>query len=838
LTRFVGRERELQQLAQALEHAATGHGQTVAIVGEAGVGKSRLVWEFMRSHRVHGWLELEGGSFSYGKATPYLPVLELLKTHFRIGERDDPPVIRERVVGRLLALDRALAPLLTPLLALLDVPVDDPAWEALDRAQRRHRILGAVRQLLLRESQVQPLLVVFEDLHWVDSETQALLDGLVESLPTARLLLLVTYRPEYDHAWGRKSYYLQLRIDPLPADRADALLDALLGQDPALEPFKQALIERTEGNPLFLEESVRTLVETQILVGERGAYRLVSPPGTWQIPATAQALLAARIDRLPTDEKRLLQAAAVVGKDVPVTLLEALAEESGDGLRRILAHLQSAEFLYETSAFPDLEYTFKHALTHEVAYGSLLQERRRVLHARIVDTIERLYPSRLTEHVERLAHHAVHGEVWDRAGSYLRQAGTKAFARSANREAVAYFERALPALAHLPETRETLEQGVDLRLALRNALWPLGRFETGVAHLRDAERLAERLGDQRRLGWIAAYLSEHTRQTGHAAEAPAFAERARTIAEGLGDLALHVAANYYLGTAYYVAGQYRRTDEFFQRILQLLAGDRVRERCGLAGFPAVMSRMFWPLALAERGEFDVGMAEAREGVRLAEALDHPYSLICAMRAVACLHGARGDFDHAISIAERSLALSQERHLPQLSPEVADLLGHLYALSGRVAQARSLLEGALAALETMGMFQWRSSVLAHLGEANLLAGRLDDARAVAAQGLALTTQRGHRGYEAWTRRLLGEIASHHTPPDAAAAEGHYGAALALASELGMRPLLAHCHLGLGRLYRRTGQAEQASEHLGTATTMYRELDMGFWLGKAAGTEAAP
>jgi class 3 adenylate cyclase len=450
LTRFVGRSGELQQLAQALERTAAGHGQTVAIVGEAGVGKSRLVWEFTRSHRTQGWLVLESGSVSYGKATPYLPVIELLKAYCRIQERDDPREIRERVAGKLLMLDRALEPLLTPLLALLDVPVLDAAWDALDPPQRRQRTLEAVRRLLLRESQVQPLLVIFEDLHWIDAETQALLDSLVERLPTARLLLLVNYRPEYQHGWGGKTYYTQVRIDPLPPEGAAELLTALLGQDRTLEPLKRVLIERTEGNPFFLEESVRTLVEMKALVGERGAYRVTKAPERLDIPATAQAILAARIDRLPPEDKRLLQAAAVIGKDVPFALLQAIAEGSEERLRRGLADLQAAEFLYETMLFPDLEYTFKHALTHEVAYSSVLQDRRRALHARVVEAIEALYPERLTEQVERLAHHAVRGELWEKAVTYLRQAGTKAFGRSANREAIAQFEHALAALAHPP----------------------------------------------------------------------------------------------------------------------------------------------------------------------------------------------------------------------------------------------------------------------------------------------------------------------------------------------------------------------------------------------------
>ena len=443
LTRFVGREGELQQLTQALEQTTRGDGQVVAVVGEAGVGKSRLVWEFMRSHRIHGWLVLESGSVSYGKATPYLPVVDLLKAYFKIQERDDQREIRERVAGKLLVLDHALEPLLTPLLALLEVPVEEAAWGTLDPLQRRQRTLDAIKRLLLRESQVQPLLLLFEDLHWIDAETQALLDSLIERLPTARVLLLVNYRPEYQHAWGGKTYYRQLRIDPLPPQSAEELLTALLGEERTLEPLTRALIAQTEGNPFFLEESVRTLVETGALAGERGAYRLMRPLPAIQVPATVQAVLAARIDRLSPADKALLQTASVVGKDVPLSLLQAIAELAEDELHAAIGRLQAAEFLYEAGIFPDLEYTFKHAVTHDVAYGSLLQDRRRVLHGRIVQAIERAYPDRLAEHIERLAHHAFKAETWEKAVTFLRQAGAKALARSANRDAVSWFEQAL-----------------------------------------------------------------------------------------------------------------------------------------------------------------------------------------------------------------------------------------------------------------------------------------------------------------------------------------------------------------------------------------------------------
>jgi tetratricopeptide (TPR) repeat protein len=828
LTRFVGRDRELEQLGQALERAAAGHGQAVAVVGEAGVGKSRLAWEFTRSHRTQGWLVLESGSVSYGKATPYLPVIDLLKSYCRIQERDEPRAIQERVAGKLLMLDRALEPLLTPLLALLDVPVEDSAWVALDPPQRRQRTLDAIKRLLLRESQVQPVLLVFEDLHWVDAETQALLDSLVESLPTARLLLLVNYRPEYQHAWGGRMYYLQLRIDPLPPENAEELLHALLGEDLTLAPLTRILIERTQGNPFFLEESVRSLVETHVLIGTRGAYRVTTAPDAWQIPATVQAILAARIDRLAPEDKRLLQAAAVIGKDVPFALLQAIASVPEDTLRRGLGHLQTAEFLYETNLFPDLEYTFKHALTHEVAYGSLLQDRRRVLHARIADAIEALYLERLTEQVERLAHHAFRGELWEKAVTYLRQASAKAFARSAYRESAVCLEQALAALAHLPESRETLDQGIDLRFDLRNSLTPLAEFERVEGDLRDAEGLAQRLDDQRRLGWVSVYRSVNRWLTGHTAEARSVAERAHALAETLGDLPLRVAATYYLGVTCLSSGDYPRAEGCLRTTVEWLQGDRHRERFGLAVFLAATSRGYLAWTLAERGTFEEGITLGREGIRMGEAVEHPYSLAVACWSLAHLYGVKGEFDHACPLLEQALALARDWNITFFTPVVKASLGDVHAWTGRVEEGISWLQQALTDYEAAGIGIFHAKNVVQLGEAYLLAHRLEEARACGDRAVMLARDHGERGHEALALRLLGEIASHHDHLAVATAEAHYGAAMTLASELSMRPLVAHCHLGLGTLYRRTGDRAKADEHLTTAATMYREMGMAFWL----------
>src|SRR5207248_6785171 len=353
------------------------------------------------------------------------------------------------------------------------------------------------------------------------------------------------------HGWGSKTFYTQIRLDPLPPARADELLEVLLGTDPSLAALTPLLIARTEGNPFFLEESLQTLVETQVLVGVRGGYRLVHPLASLQVPGTVQAVLAARIDRLPLEEKHLLQTAAVIGNDVPLPLLQDMAELPEVGLHRGLSHLQAAEFLYETRLFPEREYTFKHALTHEVAYGSLLQERRRGLHARIIEALEALAPDRVAEQIERLAHHALRGEVWDKALTYCRQAGKKAMAQWAHRTAVGYFEQALSTITYLPEQRDTLEQAIDLRFELRDALNPVGELERVRDHLHEATTLAERLGDQGRLGRVLVHMTDYCRLRRDYDRAVAFGQRALAIADGLGDVVLQKETRYRLGQVYY-----------------------------------------------------------------------------------------------------------------------------------------------------------------------------------------------------------------------------------------------------------------------------------------------
>ena len=832
LTPLVGRDRELEQLALALEHVRKGHGQVVGVVGEAGVGKSRLFLEFIATHCLGESLNLMSSAASWGKATPYLPVVELLKAYFQIEPRDDVAKIRERVTEKVLALDSALAPTLAAILALLDVPPDDAQWQALDPAQKERRTLEAVKLLLLEASRRQPIIVIFEDLHWIDSKTCTVLDTLVESLPSHRVLLLVSYRPEYQHTWSNKSCYAQIRVDSLSPEHAHALLDSLIGCEVATVAIKAVLIERTGGNPFFLEEGVRAAVETGLLAGERGDYRLARPPGEIRVPATVQAVLAARIARLPLEDKALLHTAAVIGKDVPLALLRTVAHLPEEALRAGLVRLQGSEFLYETKVVPEPELAFKHALSHEVAYAGLLEDRRRALHARIIRAIEQLHAARLAEQTDRLAHHALAGEVWDKAVAYCREAGTKAATRSAYREAVACFEHALAALTHLPESRETIEQGIDLRLDIRYSLTPLGELPQIFSRLCEAKTLAERIGDQRRLGWISACMTFHFWLSSDLDSAVETGQRALAIAQATGDFPLKVVASLRLGQAYLVLGDYRRARECFQRNIESLQGDLIGQRFGEAGLPSVLSRLWLVQALAEQGEFAEGIIRGEEGVRIAETLDHPFSLIGASSRLGYLYLRKGDLNEAVSVLERSYRLCQVWSIPTWFFGITSFLGYAYVLSGRLADGLPILERMIE--QSLAMGHRHAHAMIFLSEGCRLANRIEDAIRLAREALDFGRDHARAPDQAWALRALGEIALHRDPPDPEEAESCYLQALSLADELGMRPLLAHCHLGLGKLYCRTNKWQQSQEHFTTATTMYRDMGMTLWLEKVEAT----
>jgi tetratricopeptide (TPR) repeat protein len=823
VSEFVGRMRELELLRTLLDSAVERRGQIVGIVGEPGIGKSRLLHEFRQRVRDEPVTCLEAHCLEYGSTMPYLPILDILRQNCRIVESDLPAAIVEKVRSALqeVGLDPEAE---TPyLLHLLGLEEGTRALSGLNPELVRSRGVETLRQLALRGSRRRPLVLVIEDLHWMDTASRDVVASLVESLPGAPILFVATYRPGFRPAWMERSYATQVSLQPLTPPESRSVVRSVLGGEALDEGLIDLILARAEGNPFFLEELARTVREQG--VGASGRPVAVS------VPETVEAALLARIDRLPLADKRLIQAAAVIGRSVPLPVLQAIADLGDDRLRHGLLRLQAAEFVYESTLGTELDYTFKHALTHEVAYGSLLEAERRTLHVRIVAAIERIYADRLVEQTERLAYHALRGHEWGKALGYLRLAGSRAALRSAHREGVAYLEQALVALGRLPESRETLAQAIDLRFELRTTLAPLGEHERTYEHLREAEPLARALGDPRRLARVQAYLTDYFRQVGEGERAVESGQRALAMADALGDFPLRVAATLYLTQAHFDLGRYRSGSTLVRQVIDGLAGERSRERLGLPYIPAVHARTFLIVSLAELGEFGEALAQGEEALQLAEAVDHPFSLASACSGLGRVQLRSGDLPGAIRVLERGLEVSRAWSIRVMFTNLAADLGSAYAQAGRLSEGLPLLEQAVEQHAAMRRTAGHAIRLTSLGEAYLLAGRTGEAARLAERAGQLAERHAERGNQAYALRLAGDIAARVGGSRSETAEGAYQKAIALAEELGMTPLLAHGHLGLGRLYRRAGDHGAAEPHLRRAIALYEAMGTRGWLGQA-------
>jgi class 3 adenylate cyclase/predicted ATPase len=811
LSRFVGRDTEIDALNRALERAGDGQGQIAAVVGEPGVGKSRLFYEFTHSHRTGEWLILESGSVSYGKATAYLPVIDLLKNYFEIADNDEVRRIREKVTGKLLTLDESLKPILTAFLALLDVPVDDAAWDALDPPQRRRRTLDAVKILFLRESQVQPVVLMFEDLHWIDGETQAFLDSLVEGLPTVRMLLLVNYRPEYGHGWGSRTYYTQRRIDPLGPESASELLMALLGNDASVAQLTQILIERTGGNPFFLEESVRTLVETGSIEGAPGAYRLTGDAERIEVPGTVQGILAARIDRLDAEDKRLLQIASVIGKDVPFALLKAIADTDEDDLRRGLTNLGAAEFLYETRLFPDLEYTFKHALTYEVAYGTLLHEQRRELHWRIAEAIESVYAVRLSEQLERLAHHYTEAGLAAQAVDYWQQAGRRAIERSADEEAASLLDRGLKVLEALPESPNRIHKEIALRVPLGVALLSTAgttspEVEQNYAR---ARALCEEVGDTEQLFpviWGLWFGAQQRSELRHACE---LADDLLALDQLANDSELQLQAHHCQWASRFLCGELPAALEHIEHGMALYRVDEHHASTFTYGGhdPGVCSRTIGARVLWLMGYTEQARKQQDAALVLARKLEHSATLAEALDNAIVLSTLRRDSRAARQEAAALLEFAAANKLPEFANAVNMMLGWALVDQGEVVPEQAAMRESSALLLEHGIV-WTGNIISLVAATWGCHGMTNEGLELVNEALALAQRDNISWSEAELHRVKGELLLARAPSSADQAEACFNQALDVARKQSARSLELRAATSLARLRQEQGKPEEA------------------------------
>ena len=826
LTGFVGRQSETRILTQAMTSVENGWGQTVTVCGEPGVGKSRLVHELMFLETSRAWTTLECAGVSSGKQASYYPISELMRSWFQLGSGDSRQIVDKKMNDRLYDLDKDLLRNLPALQSLLDIAVEDKLWNGLDPLQRRRMIVDSVRSIMLKWAEAGPIILLFEDLQWMDEQTLVFLKRLATDIERSKIFLLLTHRPEFQFDWNDAANFSIVRIEPLDTGSADQMLSTMLGDHADLVPLKRELVDRTQGTPLFLEEMVRTLIETGIVDGEPGDYRLGRNPEKLEIPETVRSVITARIDRLAPEYKSLLQTVAVVGHDIPETLIQGMTGEQSRALTRRLSELQTSDFLFQTRNAPERELAFTHELIREVAYESILETRRRQLHALVVDTIETQYADRLDQHLDRLAHHTIQGALWEKAIAYHLTACNRAVLRSANAEAVALYRSGLKALNYLPKDSSYDKAAIDLRLMVIAAYIPLGELDKMIGALDEARVMAENMQDRRRLALVHNNLSIVWWIKGDHKRGLDAGKAAFRIAAEIGHPALQFGAQYNIGMAHQGVGEYTKVVECLERLYQALEGEMKLNRAGWPAYPIVFIQTFLASAYIELGQFEAAKKHILEGCEFAEKMNHPYSQAMINDYYGYYLLRRGDTKAAVKVLERAMQLCSEYDIVVLHMSIAAKLGLAYAWSGRAEEAISSLEAAVrpdAQKLRGGSYIWLWLYLA-LGEAYLAVGRVRDADAQATKALELTSETKEIPHQAYALKLQGDIRSRLGPQFKREAVASYREAIQRAEACGMRPLVAHCHRELGRLLMDDKGKTDAASELRAAKSIFDDLEL--------------
>ncbi len=864
LTRFVGRHAELEQLRAALEQAKAGHGQIVGTMGEPGLGKSRLLYEFkLLSHS--GCLALDAYSVSYGKASPYLPVIELLKSYFQIQPSDDERTRRERVLGKVLGLDRSLEETLPYLFALLGIEESSASLQQMDPQIRRRRTFDAIKKLLLRESLNQPLILIFEDLHWIDSETQGFLDTLSEDVASAKILLLVNYRPEYRYEWGQETYYTQLRLAPLGRAEAEEFLDALLGAPSSPQPspqrgegefprptgerarvrgmennfqvLKQLILEKTQGTPFFMEEIVQDLFEQGVLVRDGiGADLNIGPPkpgahtgASLHIPSTVQSVLAARIDRLTPEEKALLQQLAVIGREFPLSLVRQMVAQPEEALYHLLSSLQRKEFLYEQPAFPEVEYLFKHALTQEVAYSTVLHERRKAIHERTAQAMEALYRANLEDHYSELAHHYTRSGKTEKAIEYLQLAGQQAVQRSANVEAITHLTTALDLLKTLPDTRERAQQELRLHLTLGGPLQAarsVSSPEVKATYTR-ARELCHQVGETRQLFPALFGLRTFHQVRGEFLTARELAEQLLDLAQREQDPALLMAAHWTLGSTFFHLGEFGAARAHLEQSLTLYDPQRHHSQVFRYGGiePGVFGLSYAALVLWHLGYPNQALQKSNAARTLTQELLHPFSLAAARVLAAMLHQRRRESPLTQGWAAAGLTLAREQGFPQWFGHGTILQGWSLAEQGKSEEGTIQIRQGLATCQAVGAGIYQSYYLVLLAEAYGKAGQAEEGLAALTEALTVVDKSGERFYEAELYRVKGtltlesKVTSHKSQVEEA--EAYFLKAIEIAQRQQAKSLELRAVMSVSRLWQQQGKKKEAHEILSEIYNWFTE-----------------
>jgi class 3 adenylate cyclase/tetratricopeptide (TPR) repeat protein len=820
LTELVGRERELAALHECLARAKSGRGQVVGIVGEPGVGKSRLLYEFRRSLEGDRVTWLEGHCVAYGQATPYLPILGMLRTNFQIEEDDNPLQIQEKLRQGLHRLNPGLEDSLPFLHDVFSLPGANEALKHLSPKDKREKTFEAIRALTVAGSQRRLHVLILEDLHWVDKISEDYLAFLTASLAGVPVLLLTTQRPGHTVRWADKTYYTQIALDLLGEHEIEELVAARLGSRHLPSDLVRIVREKAEGNPLFVEEITTSLLERGMLVRRNG--EILWEGGTLvELPATIQDIIRARIDRLEEPVKRTVQTAAVIGREFGLRLLTRISEVAAE-VQCHLDTLTHAELIHETRFFPELEYIFKHAVTRDVAYQSLLAQRRKQLHGAIGRGIEDLYADRLEEHAPILAYHYARSERQDKAVEYALLAGDQAARLYANAEATTYYEQALTMAAALPPSARAHCSEIDAALKLAAVGMTRQDIERDRRNIERARGLAEQLQDERRLAQTLYWLGRLQYVLGDSAAAITYAGQSLEIADRLGDEVLAAPPVNLMARAHHWSDFAKGCHLIARSVEQMSRLGNKGEEATASGFATML--------FAPTGEFDRALAYANRGVELAQEIKNPFAEAAAFFYRGMFHDQRGDW--ACAIDDYGCA----RRVAEGAGDLFRIYivkfweGRAYARSGDASRGRTLVEEGFALAERIGT----KFVLAHgklsLAECLLALGEPDAAASACRETIALAEESGDRFHAALGHRTCAESLIRLRPSDSQW-QREILQAIRVQQDIGAKPELARSYASYAHLLKNTGESEHAKPQLLQAIDMFRRMDMGWDLGRA-------
>ena len=826
LTPFVGRKRELELMIDGFERCKTGKGQALSIVSEAGVGKSRLLYEFRKAIANENITFLEGKCLSYSSGIAYHPIIDLLKSNFNIINDDKDTEIKEKVKRELKILaikEKLTLPYLLDLLSVKDSGIDKTI---ISPEEIKARILESLKQIVVKASEVRTLIIAIEDLHWIDRSSEESLKKLLKSISGARVFLIFTYRPDFVHTWGHRSYHSQVNLNRLSNRDTLTTVTHLLGTEKMDGDLEELILEKTEGVPFFIEEFIKSLKDLEIIERKDKGYHLVKDFQNISIPATIQDVIMARVDSLPEGAKRLLQIGSVVGRESNHELIRRVTDFPEEELLSYLSSLKDSELIFERGVYPNSTYIFKHALTQEVSYNSLLIKSRKEIHGKIAIAIEDLYRERLEEYFEILAHHCIQGENWQRAYRYNREAGLKALSSSDFERAQTYFEFSLDALNKLPSSKERIEQEIDLRFNMRVALFPLGRHEEWGNWVFGIESLANDINDDVSLANVYHLLSTLRWIQGEHKKAIEIGGKALDLAKKVNHFSYQVATMFHIGAYHFTVGDYLKSLEILQKVHERLTGDLAFELHGIAGFPSVLSRCFHILCNAEIGNFEKAEEIGRETIEIAEKAGQTFSLINAYGFVGMCYLRSGKVESALPFLEESWKLCHLLEARSLYSFTAASIGYAYILSNEPKRALNLLEEGTTGENLNASWCGISYPLTVLAEAYRMNGELDLAYETVHRGFQYADSRDERGWRAWAIHGMAQILADKSDTDKAKELYLHG--LEQAHNLSMHPLVAHFHRGLSLLQLSLGQEKESQTENIKAREIYHSLGMNHWL----------